>query len=436
MKNFFVVIIIIITLALILTGCSFPFINESRLSSENSESGQTSNNNSQTDSNAGSETSTPEPTLTPVPDIRTISMVAVGNIFPHTPQITQAHIGDGKYDFKPSFEYIKPRLQQADLVIADLETSQAGPDISFLGTKGYTSWPTFNTPQELSVALKDAGVDLMTLANNHSYDRGYDGLMVTLDYIRGLGIKTFGAYKSQEERDDILIENHDGINIAFIGYTFSTNGIPVPEGKEYTVNLVPFFQEYSALITDIKTARDRGADIIAVFAHWGEEHHSEPNPQYLRQVASDLALAGADLIIGGHPKYTQPIEWFFNENADGSERASMVIYSQGNFLSNQFYPILPSHLVQFHALMDISLSKDMNTGKAWISDVNYEITWVHRDWRHRILPLDEVFAGNPSDYNLTESNISHLKDYYNRVVNALEAYGHTEDKARALALFS
>jgi poly-gamma-glutamate capsule biosynthesis protein CapA/YwtB (metallophosphatase superfamily) len=429
MKQILKVVIIVLVVSVVLTGCSLSFFNKSRLPSESSESNQTSGNNSSTVSN-----SKPQPTPTPAPDIRTVNMLAVGNIYPHSPQIIQAHIGDGKYDFKPSFEYIKPRLQKADLVVADLETSQAGPDISFLGAKGYTSWPVFNSPQELSVALKDAGVDLMTLANNHSYDRGYDGLMVTLDHLRGIGVKTFGAYKSQEERDDILIENYDGINIAFIGYTFSTNAIPVPTGKEYSVNLVPFFQEYSALNTDIETARKRGADIIAVFAHWGEEYHPEPNPQYLRQVAANLAKAGADLIIGGHPKYTQPIEWFFNKNTDGSERASMVIYSQGNFLSNQYYPVLPSHLVQFHALMDISLSKDMNTGKAWISDVNYEITWVHRNWRHRILPLDEVFAGKPSDYNLKDSDIALLKDYYKRVTKTLESYGHTESKAKAQAL--
>ncbi len=436
MKHYFKVMTVIFVITLALTGCSFPFINESRLSSETgSEQGQTSSSDSG-NPNSESEASTPQPTPTPAPDIRTVNMVSIGNIFPHSPQIEQAYIGDGKYDFTPSLEFMKERLQQADLVVADLETSQAGPDITYGGYKGYTGYPLFNSPLELSVALKDAGVDLMTLANNHALDRGYEGLMNTIDNLRNLEIKTFGAYKSQEERDDILIENYDGINIAFIGYTYSTNGNPIPEGKEYCLNFRFYFQEYSALITDIKTARDRGADIVAVFAHWGEEHHSEPNPQYLRQVASDAAQAGADLIIGGHPKYTQPIEWFFNENEDGSERASMAIYSQGNFLSNQYYPELPSHLVQFHALMDISLSKDMNTGKAWISDVNYEITWVHRDWRHRVLLLDEVFAGNPSDYNLNESDINHLKDYYNRVINALEAYGHTEDKAKALALVS
>jgi len=430
--NFIVCLILVTTIDIV--GCSENIHTESNTQSEStSVPFQTSIAESDKESKTNSRT--PEPTTAPEPDIRTINMVAVGNIFPHEPpQVGQAYIGEGKYDFSPSFEFIAPRLLEADLVVADLETVQAGPDITFLGVKGYTGYPTFNSPEELSVALREAGVDIMTLANNHALDRGYQGLLVTIDHIRSLGMRTFGAYKSQEERDEILIEEHNGINIAFIGYTYSTNAIPLPEGKEYCVNLVPFFQEYSALIADIKTARNRGADIVAVFPHWGEEHHLEPYPQYLREVAENIAAAGADVIIGGHPKYTQPIEWFFNENDDKSQRASMVIYSQGNFLSNQYYPALPSHFVQYHALMDISFSKDMNTGKAWISDVNYEITWIHRDWRHRILLLEDVFKGDPEDFNLTESKVEELKDWHDRVVNALEAYGHTGDKAKALDL--
>jgi poly-gamma-glutamate capsule biosynthesis protein CapA/YwtB (metallophosphatase superfamily) len=369
------------------------------------------------------------------PDIRTIKLIAAGNIFPHIPQIEQAHIGDGMYDFTPSFEYIAPYFKKADLCIADLETAQAGPDISFLGNKGYTGFPLFNSPQELSVALKEAGVDLLTLGNNHALDRGLDGLMVSLDHLRSLGIKTFGAYKSPEEQDTILIIENDGIKIAFIGYTFSTNGIPVPEGHEYCLNYAPGFEDLTEIIADIQKAEEFGADIIAVFPHWGDnEYAQEPQPQRLRDVARELAVAGADLIIGGHPKFVQPLEWFFNELPDGSERATLAIYAQGTLLSNQHYPANISPRVEYHLLLDVDLTKNMDSGEAWISAVDYEITWIHRLWRHRILPLSIVFEESPENFNLNEAQVEELKNWHQKTIEASEAYGFKEDKVKAISI--
>lgn len=376
-----------------------------------------------------------EPEEDPEPDLQTVNLVAVGNIFPHIPQIEQAYVGDGVYDFSPSFEIISPYLQAADIAFADLETSQAGPDITFQGVKGYTGFPLFNTPQELSVALRDAGVDVLTLGNNHALDRGLEGLMVTLDHLRSLGIKTFGAYKNEEERNTPLIIEKEGIKIAFIGYTFSTNGIRVPDGHEYCVNFTPGFQDISPIIEDISIAKQRGADIIAFFPHWGENEYSkEPQPQYYREVAAELAAAGADLIIGGHPKFIQPIEWFFTEEADGSERAALAIYSQGTFLSNQHYPANISPLVEYGLLLDVELTKNIDSGEAWISGINYEVTWIHREWRHRILPLSDVFTSPPEKYNLSASKLENLKSWQQEIIDIINMYGHAEDQIRAMAI--
>ncbi len=376
-----------------------------------------------------------EPEEDPEPDLRSVNLVAVGNIFPHIPQIQQAHVGDGKYDFSPSFEIISPYLQAADIAVADLETSQAGPDITFHGVKGYTGFPLFNTPQELSVALRDAGINVMTLGNNHALDRGLEGLMVTLDHIRSLGVRTFGAYKNMEERDEPLIIEEDGIKIAFIGYTFSTNGIPVPEGHEYCVNFAPGFQDITPIIEDIDAAKNKGADFVAVFPHWGEsEYAREPNPQYYREVAEELAAAGADLIIGGHPKFIQPIEWFFNDTESGRERATLAIYSQGTFLSNQHYPANVSPLVEYGLLLDFDLTKNFDTGETWISSVNYEVTWIHREWRHRILPLSDVFTASPETYNLNASRVETLKSWHEQILEIIDNYGHSDGKARAMEI--
>lgn len=426
MKSFAIILSILLSLTLFAAGC------DSNIESPTSSDTSPSKSDSRPDSD--STTDPKEPSPTPKPDLRTTNLIALGNVFPHMPQIEQAYIGDGKYDFSPSFEFIAPRLQKGDLVVADLETAQAGPDISFIGYSGYTAWPTFNSPGELTVAMKDAGINMVTLANNHALDRGFNGLKSTLDHVRGLGIKTFGAYKTQEERDTPLIINSNGIDIAFIGYTFSTNGIPEPEGYEFCVNHVPFFRDYTPLVEDIKNAKAHGADIIAVFPHWGENEHTNfPQAEY-RDIAADLAYHGADLIIGGHPKYTQPFEWFFNETPEGGERATMAIYSQGNFLCNQHYPALPSPFVEYHVLLDIGLTKDMDTGEAWISKMDYEVTWIHRLWRHRILPLNEVFSGNPEDFNLSSSKMEELKTWEEKVIQAAEAYNHKEGKSRAMSI--
>jgi len=369
----------------------------------------------------------------PEPDLRSINMLVAGDITAHVPQIQQAHIGEGQYDFSPSFEIIGPYLKDANLAVGDLETSQAGPDITFWGYSGYTGYPMFNAPQEFSEALHDAGFNLFTMANNHSLDRGYEGLVESLSHVRSLGVKTFGAYKSWEERDNPLTVEEDGIKIAFIAYTYCTNGIPLPEGHEYCVNLTQDFNDIAPVIEDIKTAREQGADLVAVFPHWGNMYVSEPQPQRLRDAAAEMAAAGADLIMGAHPHFIQPLEWFFNEE-EGSKRATLGAYSLGNFISNQHYPHNPSPFVEYGLLLDIELTKNMDSGEAWISGVDYEITWVHRDWRHRILPLSDVFAAPPEEYNLNHAKVDELKTWYQRNIEVVEMYGHSEDKKRALEI--
>ncbi len=373
----------------------------------------------------------------PEPDLRTAKMVTTGNIIAHLLQIHQAELDDGQYDFSPSFEIIAPYLQNADLTVGDLEVMQASEDIASPGNglTGYTGYPEFNAPPEFSEALYEAGINTFTLANNHALDRGLEGLEMTIEHLRSLGASTFGAYLNLEERETPLIIDVDGINIALIGYTYGLNGNIIPGGHEYSVNLAPDFEDISPLITAIETAQSHGADLVAVFPHWGAEAFHEPEPQRLRQVAEELARAGADLIIGGHPKYIQPFEWFFYEEEDGSERAALAIYSQGSFISNQHEGDGYNSIYnEFGLLLDIDLTKNQDSKETWISGLNYEITWVHREWRHRVLPVSEVLSASPEDYNLTDTDFDRLSNIYDFTVDVLHYYGHGENKARAMAI--
>ncbi len=376
-----------------------------------------------------------EPGTEPEPDIRTITLKAVGGLYPHLAVLNENRQGDGEYDFWPVFEFIAPHIQDADMAMLTLETMQAGPDIELWGVSGYTGHTkggilTFNAPIELSHALKRAGFNLYSFANNHCMDRGVEGLQATLNNVRGLGFRTTGAYLSREERDAADIVELNGIKVAFVAYTYWTNGIPVPAGEEHSVNLIPNnpdpeYRDIGPVIADIKRARAAGADLVAVIPHWGEQYVDYPFERQ-REAAREMAEAGADMIVGGHPKLVQPCEWIDVPGENGGTRSVPVIYSLGNFYTDQHYPATPTDLVEYGMLLKLELSKDMDGGKAWVSSVDYDIHWCYRDWRHRMLVLSEVFEKGPEKFNLTQSQLERLKTKYRENIDIIERYGFSE----------
>lgn len=370
----------------------------------------------------------------PESDIRTITLAAVGGLYPHLAVLDENRMSSGEYDFWPAFEFIAPHFQKADLAMLTLETMQAGPDIALWGVSGYTGHSTqgiltFNAPLELSRALKKAGINFYSFANNHCMDRGVEGLQATLQNVRQLGFNTSGAYLSQEERDAPDMVEIKGIKVAFVAYTYWTNGIPLPAGDEYAVNLIPNdpdpeFKDISPLIADIKKARAAGADLVAVIPHWGEQYVDRPFEKQ-REAARAMADAGADMIIGGHPKLVQPCEWIDVQREKGDSRSVPVIYSLGNFYTDQHYPACNTDLVEYGMLLKMELSKDMESGKAWVSDVDYDIHWCHRSRRHRMLVLSDVFEEGADKYNLTPSQFEKLKEKYRENIEIIERYGFT-----------
>lgn len=362
----------------------------------------------------------PEPEPEPEPDIRTARLTAVGDMFPHGPQITGAHQGGGSYDFEPAFRYLKPYFQDSDLTTLDLETTQAGAE------RGYSGYPAFNAPLQLSEALKEAGVDLYVAATNHIVDRGLSGLQTTLEDVRELGFITTGAYLSREERDTPVIVDLNGIKVAFISYTYRIEG-SLPAGHEYAVNIAYLFEDISPVIADIKSARAAGADLVVAVPHWGEQYIDYPFEEQ-RAAARKMAEAGADLILGGHPKYVQPCEWIELPEEGGITRAVPAIYSLGNFYTDQHYPSCPSELVEYGMLLTLELSKDMDSGRAWVSDVDYDIHWCQRDRRHRMLLLSEVFEKGPEEFNLSQAQLEKLRENYRKNVEIIERYGFTDNR--------
>ena len=249
-----------------------------------------------------------------------------GDVMAHDHQLRIALQSDGSYDFSDSFEKIAPVLQNADYTIANLETVIA-PD------RPYTGYPVFNTPPTLLDALKNVGVDFLTLANNHMLDGGFNGLVSTVDAVEAAGFDHAGAYRSAEEAKTPTIVNVNGICLGFLCYTETANGNEKynQRAREYGLKLM----SRANYAKDVQTLREAGADFIICLPHWGTEYKREPDAE-VRRKAKELVSAGVDIIIGSHPHVVQPIETLTVESEDGGEKSAIVVWSLGNFLSNMY----------------------------------------------------------------------------------------------------
>lgn len=258
------------------------------------------------------------------PTVKTVTFAVVGDIMVHDYQYNESFDqATGTYDFMHNFQDMKQYFEGRDIVLGNLELTFGGPD------RPYSSFPCFNTPDSFLDAVKDAGFNLLTTANNHSMDTGKAGVIRTLDKLDEYGIQHFGTNRSQQEQDTILYKDVNGLRFAFLSYTYGTNGIPMPE--PYLVNLI----DNDRMVRQISEAREN-ADVVVVMPHMGNEYESTP-----RQVFVDWAdlmfASGADIVLASHPHVLQRMEYRKLDHGDG-EHDGFIIYSLGNFISSQTTP--------------------------------------------------------------------------------------------------
>ena len=258
------------------------------------------------------------------PDI-TINIAVVGDIMCHSTNFQDAYDKENDtYDFTKVFTDVKDYIQNADIAIGNLETTFAGKDA------GYSGYPTFNTPEQLAKNIKDLGIDVVSTANNHSLDKRFSGLLSTLNELDKVGLSHTGTYRSKEDQDTILVKDVNGIKIAFLSFTYGTNGIPVPSGKEYCINLI----DEDLMKDQILKAKAQKPDLICVSMHWGDEYKLQQN-ETQEKLADFLFDNGVDIIFGSHPHVLEPMKKRTIEYADGRKKDVFVIYSLGNFMSGQ-----------------------------------------------------------------------------------------------------
>jgi poly-gamma-glutamate synthesis protein (capsule biosynthesis protein) len=338
-----------------------------------------------------------------------LSLLFIGDIMGHDEQIRSAENKEThKYNYDEVFRYIKPILSQADISIANLELTLAGPPFS-----GY---PRFSSPAELAVSCRNAGIDYLVTANNHSADRGNEGIISTINKLDSIGIQHTGTFINSAYRDTLipLMINRKGFSLALLNYTYGTNGIRVHE--PVIVNML----DKSIISADVQKAKNKKADIIILFLHWGNEYDTIPSAQQ-NDLTKFFFSIGVDLVIGSHPHVLQKMVW---NKSNGFVKDGFVVYSLGNFVSNQRKPKTDGG-----SIVRIELTRENNSVK--ILDAGYYLTWVYTPTekdgkKYFILPCTQfednpAFFSSPADFTMMKKFISDSRELlYKQNINIPE----------------
>lgn len=326
----------------------------------------------------------PEPEPEPKPDeIVTLSLAAAGDFMFHSTQVSENFINPdtGKYDFSSFFADVAPIFQKADLAIANFETTTAGDAYP------YSGYPQFNTPDEAIGDIRDAGLDVLVTANNHSLDTGSHGLKRTAKMMKEFNVDSIGTYEEAPE-SRILMKEVNGLKIAILAYTESTNGL----GDQYdpdTLHSMINLMEKDLILADIEAAKEADADLIISFMHWGIEYATEPNDKQI-EYAEMMAEAGVHIIFGSHPHVIQKSDFIKTDDFN-----TFVIYSLGNFISNQRRETLGEEFARTEdgVIVLLEVEKNITQDTLKILSVDYVPTWVSRTgtngiYEYRVLPIE------------------------------------------------
>ena len=344
--------------------------------------------------------------------ITSVTMITVGDNLIHSSIYKDANKNAGLngYDFKPMYELIKPIISKYDLAYYNQETILGGTNL------GLSDYPTFNSPQEVGDAMIDAGFNIVSLATNHTMDSGERAVLASREYWDSkANVLAVGSYSSKEDREKIRIKEKNGIKYTMLNYTYGTNGIKVPSGKEYLVNIWPIdlnindpekdlkYQEYKKIVKeDIDKIKDK-TDLLIVAMHWGVEYTHEPT-EYEKDMAKYLASLGVNVIIGTHPHVIQPVVWIDK---------TLVIYSLGNFISAQYQDENYNKMVGLMTSFKITKTTKGKKSNIKIDNINNELTYTYyKGFRNfKIIPFN-----NPEIRNYLPGYKNVYETYKNIVI--------------------
>ena len=346
-----------------------------------------------------------------------MSMVMVGDNLIHSSIYKDANrlAGGNGYDFAPIIELIKEKVEKYDLAYYNQETILGGTKL------GVSDYPTFNSPQEAGDAMLDAGFNLVSLATNHTMDRGEKAVLASREYWdEQEDVLAVGSYSSEESQNKVEIREINGITYAMLNYTYGTNGMPVPSGKDYLVNVWPTdlelndpkrdtkYQKYKEQVKkDIEAVRDQ-VDVLMVAMHWGVEYTHTPT-DYQIDSAEFLAENDVDIVIGTHPHVIQPVTWIDD---------TLVFYSLGNFVSAQLQNQNYNKMVGLMSSLTITKTVKGDKVDITIGNVENELIFTSYNastWRNfKVVPFSNENIGKYL------SNYKSVYETYKAVVQKMD----------------
>ncbi|MBE6782794.1 MAG: CapA family protein [Ruminococcaceae bacterium] len=355
--------------------------------------------------------------------VTTASLSSIGDLLIHAPVFNSVITSDGSYDFSPIFRYIGPYLNEYDYNIANLEVSLGGTENGLQ----YSGYPLFNCPDSIVDGAAGMGIDMLLLANNHTYDCGYNGFVRKINVIEDKGLSYSGVAKDNSQKLYNIVDIN-GIKIGIINYTYETpssgegskaiNGILVDSQAAPLINSFNY-ENLDAFYTDLKAKiammKDDGAEAIVVYPHWGTEYVLDGN-DYQREMGQKMCDLGVDVIIGGHPHVVEPVTTFTSEI---SGKSTVCLYSMGNFISNQ-----RRHLMNLSTgntedgLIFIVNFEKYGDGSIIVKSVEAIPTWVDlSDGEYTVIPLDKNISDWGSQFGLSEYSVAAANESYDRTMD-------------------
>ncbi len=357
----------------------------------------------------------------------TVTVINTGDIILHDRIFKDALQSDGSFDFSDFFKVADKRFKSADYAVANLEVTLGGPRDG-APYSGYSGFPAFNSPDTLLDPIKNAGIDLLLTANNHSYDTRLAGLTRTVAKVKEYGFDFIGT-KETESDHTYIVKDINGIKIGMTCFTYETksaadgrktlNGNVLATEAQNLVNsfdydeINKFYTTAEQIVADMKSQE---ADAIVFYMHWGEEYQRTPNT-WQKSIAQKLCNMGVDVIVGGHPHVLQPVSLL---HAEGSGKTTVCAYSLGNAISNQRRELLKTLCPTGHsedgALFTYTFTKSAD-GVTTLTAVDLVPTWldkftVNGKYRYTMYPLDDKATIN--SYGLSNATTAKLNESYER----------------------
>ena len=377
---------------------------------------------------APTETEPPETTLpTPEHVVSTATIVSTGDLLMHKPVIDTGY-KSGSYDFESIFRYLSEYTMDADLAVANLETTLCSTDNGY----SYSGYPNFNCPDALVDGAKDAGFDILLNASNHSYDTSSVGMHRTMQVIQDKGLIPLGIVENAEDKH-YIVEEVNGINIGMICYTYETdsnadrvalNGLPVKADDAPLINCFDYNALdtfYAELRTRLEEMKADGAEATVLYLHWGTEYQLQAN-ETQKKMAQKICDLGVDVLIGGHPHVVQPMDLI--SSTTDEDHKMVCLYSMGNAVSNQrqgnLSAIATAH-TEDGVLFSITFSK-YSDGTVYLESTDLLPLWVYRRSdgtgnEYNIMPLDMERRDEWTSWmNFQEYHATAAENSYNRTM--------------------